>query len=169
MRWSLGCLRSGMAARCANNEQGMALILVLIIMFSLSIMLVTVISYSDSTQQASYLGGKRAAAASLAEAGLNDAFSVISVSGTDDTAIAATPGVDPITHAPTGGTQVTFPGGGIEAWGGSYDTTTKTWTITSIGAYLSPSGDGTYVTRKLGAAVQIVAPPYTFASLASGC
>jgi Tfp pilus assembly protein PilX len=167
-RWS-GTLRSWLAARC-KDEQGIALILVLIIMFSLSIMLVTVISYSDSTQEASFTNVKRNAASNLAEAGLNDAYSVISQIGTDDTAIPAPPTFPsgPNT-APVGGNQTTFAGGGIEAWGGSYDSTTKTWTITSYGLYPSPTGNGTYVTRRLGAAVQIVAPPYTFASLASTC
>ncbi len=164
-RW-LNHLRGACAERC-TDERGIALVLVLIIMASLSVMLVTVISYSDSTSTSTLTGTTRDKASALAEAGLNDSFSVISVSGTG-AAIASPPQAS---GAPTfpGSTVVSFPGGGVEAWGGLYTASTKTWTITAIGAYPNPNGNGTYVTRKLGAAVQIVAPPYTFASLNSTC
>src|SRR3954467_2103094 len=130
MRLWLGTLRGAIGARC-SDERGIALVLVLIIMFSFSIMLVTVISYSDSAQTASYTGGAKDRSYALAEAGLNDAFSVISVSGTDTNAIASTPTMNAATGVTTGGTQVSFSGGGLETWGGSYVPATKTWTITS--------------------------------------
>src|SRR4051812_14035643 len=86
MRRGVNHLRGAYAARYAD-ERGVVLVLAIIVMMALSIMLVTVISYSGSTSTATYVGDAKDGTNALAEAGINDAFSVIAASGTDTTAI----------------------------------------------------------------------------------
>jgi Tfp pilus assembly protein PilX len=152
---------TALAARCGNGEEGITLILVVIVMFALSIMLVTVISYSSSSSTSTYQGDAKNRATNLAEAGLNEAYSLISQTGTDINAIKPPP-------PDVNSTLISGPNGGYTRWGGVYTSSTKTWTITSIGYYPSPTGSGT-VTKAMYASVQIVAPPYTFASLNNSC
>jgi len=164
MRRLMNVLARARTARHGNGEDGQALILVVIVMFAMSIMLVTVISFSSSSSTASYQGSTKNEAGGLAEAGLNEAYAAISQSGTDKDAI---PHPAP-TNETTGGTVVAGPNGGYTRWGADYDSSTKTYTVRSIGVYPNPTGTGT-VTKSAYAAVQIVAPPYTFASLNNSC
>src|SRR4051795_10826147 len=161
---SFNHLRRACAERCAD-ERGIALVMVLIVMCALSISLVAVMSYSSSSSTATYVGNTKEKASSLAEAGLSDAFSIIALSGTDTNAVKLHL---PDYPADPGSTIVNYPSSGMVTWGATYDASTKTYTIKSIGSYPNPSGTGT-IWASAGAAVQIVAPPYTFASLNSTC
>ena len=93
----------GLFASNRANERGQALALTLATMFTLSIVVVTVILYAGSTTKSAYDSGGKESAYNLAEAGLNDAYGAISVAGSDTTGIPT----DPSTNVQTLGNDAT--------------------------------------------------------------
>src|SRR5918912_3647349 len=64
--------------RSLRNERGIALVMALGILTVFGITMATVIDYTTSNTQAAANGGARQTAYALAEAGLNDAYGILS-------------------------------------------------------------------------------------------
>jgi Tfp pilus assembly protein PilX len=141
-----------------RGDQGQALPLVLGMMMILSISIGTVVFLSASSENSSKRVNADEKALDIAEAGLNDAVSVLANS-TDPTVVAALPAAS----------------GSIN--GGSYAYTASlsgfTWTITSVGGVASPIAGGGLVQRTIS--TQYLITPtgtpweYAFADQPSGC
>ena len=137
MRNALRSLRS--------DERGITLVLVLGTIMILSILVVSVIGYASTNSRQSSLSSHRQRAYTLAEAGLNDAMSVLFASSTP-----AFPGLLP--------SRTTNYDGGSVTWSGTLDQSipqtkcpgaTACWVITSIGRMRNPTGGSLPQTRKL--------------------
>ena len=137
MRNALRSLRS--------DERGITLVLVLGTIMILSILVVSVIGYASTNSRQSSLSSHRQRAYTLAEAGLNDAMSVLFASSTP-----AFPGLLP--------SRTTNYDGGSVTWSGTLDQSipqtacpgaTACWVITSIGRMRNPAGGSLPQTRKL--------------------
>jgi hypothetical protein len=88
---------------------------------------------------------------------------VIAEVGADTVKVGATPAYAGDTNA-----HVQSLNGGTATWGGTYDASTKTWTITSIGSVANPAGTGSStVNRTVTGKVKIVPPGIAFAALNS--
>jgi hypothetical protein len=158
-------LRNLPLLRRLGDERGFALLLALGATIVLSASVVAVISYTSSNSRSSYYSASNQSAYALAEAGINSGLSVIGTALADTTKIKPQPQYagDP------NSTILTFQDG-TATWGGSYDSSTMTWTLKSIGSIRNPTGPSApNVTRTLRATVQIDPPPYSFASLNSAC
>ncbi len=141
----------------------MALVTALGILVVLGITTISFLTYSASDSRSVRYIGARTSASDLAEAGINDALSVLSTVGANPSTVKPPPQYagDP------NSTVETFPAG-TATWGASYDS--GTWTITSIGSVANPSGPAAAdATRTLTATARLTPPPYTFASLNAGC
>jgi hypothetical protein len=93
--------------------------------------------------------------------------SVISVAKDDTTKIKP----QPTSAGDPNSTVVTYANGTV-TWGGSYDSTSRIWTIKSIGSVRNPNGPQyPNITRTVTASAQLNGDPpkYTFASLGTGC
>jgi Tfp pilus assembly protein PilX len=141
-----------------RRERGQALPLVLGMMMILSISIGTVVFLSTSSENSSKRVNADQKAMDIAEAGLNDAVSVLANS-TDPSVAAALPAAS----------------GSIN--GGSYAYTASlsglTWTITSVGGVSSPIASGGLVQRTISTKY-LVTPTgtpweYAFADQPSGC
>jgi hypothetical protein len=156
MRWRSRV--RGLATPKRADERGQALAMTLLTMFALSVAVVTVMMYAGSTEDSSHNNHATESAFDLAESGLNEAYSRISVAGSDTTGVPT----DPATNV------TTVANGSTQSWGATYDATTRTWTVTSIGIHASTAG-GAPIKRTLTGKVQLLVPPYTFASLSTTC
>jgi hypothetical protein len=141
----------------------MALVLALGALIVLAAMSVVVIDYTSSNSRTSYYGNARQSAYALAEAGINNALSVLAK--TTDTTLIKPP---PQYAGDPNSTTVTLQDG-TATWGGTYDASTMTWTIKSIGSARNATGSTQAVTRTLTAKAQIDPPGLSFASLNGGC
>lgn len=111
-----------------SAEQGFALVLALAAMLVLGTAGTTVMIYTTANQNASTHQSNDQAALALAEAGLN--FAVSRLEGAADPSSAS---AVPSTPAP----EVTLQGG-TATYTGSYDSTTKLWSLTGIGRVHNP-------------------------------
>lgn len=143
------------------DERGMALVLAVLILFVLSITLVSVITFTGESARHASRNKAGQQAYSLAEAGYNNALSAVAAlypSGNT----ALDPGTRPASsQAYTAGTaswtttfaQKTKPGGGLDPYRG-------TWTITATGSVSNPTGPGmSAVTRTLTAKFDVYERP----------
>ncbi|MDQ5822304.1 MAG: hypothetical protein M3540_12765 [Actinomycetota bacterium] len=137
MRNALRSLRS--------DERGITLVLVLGTIMILSILVVSVISYASTNSRAASLSSHRQRAYTLAEAGLNDAMSVLYKSSTP-----AFPGLLP--------SRTSNYDGGSVTWSGTLDQGSPQtacpghaacWIITSTGSMWNPTSGSLRQTRKL--------------------
>lgn len=169
MRQKLFRLRDLRAtSRLLRDERGIALIMALGIMLVLTIGLTTVITLTAAGARDSKRVNAGQKAYALAEAGVNNAVSVLNSNypGTggfpgDSTLLAAR------TNAYDGG-SCTAPVNNCAAWSGTLagplvgSPWRYEWRITSTGTVLNPSGPATSpVTRTATAVVPVVIPPYT--------
>jgi len=125
-----------------RSERGLALPLALIVMSATGAMVIGVVEFSSSSGRTANVAQSRMSAEALAEAGLANALAVLNY-WDDATEVnnAADPtllGCDangancvPIVSTYTGGTAT---------WKGVLNTSTSTWTITSVGAVNNPTG-----------------------------
>ena len=152
--------------RRLSDEGGFALLIAIGVMLVLTITVTSVVSYSKASSRSANLSSSGQDAYAVAEAGINNAMSVIAVARADTSKLGAQP------SAPGDGSSMvtTYADGATATWGGSYNASTKTWTIKSIGAIRNPTGPGAApLTRTLYATVSIPAPPYSFVALDSSC
>jgi Tfp pilus assembly protein PilX len=154
--------------RIRTEEHGFALVLALAVTFVLSMTVVTVIESATSNSRSSDRSKGRVSAYSLAEAGINNASSILSKSnpydphllhpqGTYQPADCASPPANPTGAVLLGNTcspyTWNYDGGTTTMWGW-LDTTTYNWTITSTGSVRNAFG-GAATTRTLTATVHI--------------
>ena len=154
-----------LAGRLAD-DRGMALAIAIGVMLVLSITVTSVISYTGAGSRSTNISTAGQKASALAEAGMNNALSVLSTSGTDSVAMRPQPAYAGDTNA----TVTSYVGGSTATWGAAYTAATRTWTIKSIGSVPNPTGPGPNdITRTLYGSAVIAAPPYSFVSLDSLC
>src|SRR4051812_42275541 len=135
------------ARKLMANEQGFALVIALAVTVVFSMTVVTVIESASSNSRSSDRSKGRVSAYSLAEAGINNAASILSKSnpfdahllhpqGTYQPADCASPPANPTGTPLLGNTCApytwSYDGGTTTMWGW-LDTTTSNWTITSTG------------------------------------
>jgi hypothetical protein len=155
-----------LAGRLAS-EQGIALPLAMIIMGVFAVLGISVMYYTSAGSGASASSSASENAYALAGAGLNNALSVISVSTSDTTKVRP----QPQSAGDTNSTVVTYTNG-TATWGGSYDSSSRIWTIKSIGSVRNPNGPQyPNITRTLMASAELNGSPpqYTFVSLDTAC
>jgi hypothetical protein len=148
-----------------RREEGIALVMALVFMTILLSVSASLIYYSTANVHGASYSTANQNAYRLAEAGINNSFSVIATAGADTTKVKAQPAYagDP------NSTVVTF-SSGTATWGGSYDSSTRIWTVKSIGSVRNPTGSAN-VTRTATATIQLNGnpPPYSFVALNGSC
>jgi hypothetical protein len=147
----------------ARRQDGIALIMAIGILGVLSIVSASLIYYSSTnSRQASYQG-KSAGALDVAEAGINQALSVLNNPQNNALdpklldANGATSAVDPFTSSY---------GGGTVSWSGTFDAATLIWTIDATGRVPNPTGAADIVRRytaKVSVHLDSTLPPNTTA------
>ena len=155
-------------SRLVGQERGFALVLALAVTFVLSMTVVTVIESATSNSRSADRSKGRVSAYSLAEAGINNASSILTKSngydphvlhpqGTYAQADCASPPANPTGATLLGNTcspyTWTYDGGTTTMWGW-FDSSTSNWTITSTGSVRNAFG-GSPTTRTLTATLHI--------------
>jgi Tfp pilus assembly protein PilX len=149
--------------RSIRGERGQSLVLTLLVLFVLAIVLSTVIIFTSSNQRNSNYQKARQTASSLAEAGLNNAISILAnpansccleqndlMPTTEAAAIAAG-------DTKTGGTA--YQAGTTVTWWGNLDPNSEAWTLTGKATVPNPTGpNATAITRTVTATVQVNPP-----------
>jgi Tfp pilus assembly protein PilX len=126
--------------RIASREDGFALVLALGISVVLGIMGTTVMLYSSSNSSLASRSSFDAKAFTLAEAGVNDAVSILqNPSNNAQTAGLLCSDGAPLPCDLTHARVATYDDGVVKYWG-NYDTTKSTWTINSYGYMRNPTG-----------------------------
>ena len=151
-----------------GQERGFALVIALAVTFVFSMTVVTVIEAATSNTRSSDRSKGRISAYSLAEAGINNAASILTKSNAYDPHVlhpqgtyaqqdCASPPANPVGAASLGDTcsayTWTYDGGSTTMWGW-LDTNTYNWTITSTGSVRNAFG-GAPTPRTLVATMHI--------------
>jgi hypothetical protein len=96
---------------------------------------------------------------------MNNAIAKVQIAKRDTTQMPAQP-----TSATSGGQLTTFSNGVTARWGGSYNATTKVWTLKSIGSVPNPTGPtASALTRTITETMTLTPPPYSFVALNTSC
>jgi len=158
--------------RTLGQEHGFALVIALAVTFVFSMTVVTVIEAATSNSRSADRSKGRVSAYSLAEAGINNAASILSKSnsydphvlhpqGTYAQADCASPPANPVGAASLGNTcsvySWTYDGGTTTMWGW-FNSASSDWTITSTGSVRNAFG-GANTTRTLSATIHVRAAP----------
>jgi hypothetical protein len=131
----------------------MALVMSLGILLVLGILGAAAISYTSAGQRSASHSSSGVSAYSLAEAGINNAMSVLAKPGS-----ALNPDLLPHTLSTAnvspydGGTTVRPP---YVKWWGTFDQPSSTWALTSIGYMRNPTGGSRLITRRIGVTVKV--------------
>jgi hypothetical protein len=138
-----------------GNEEGMALVLAVAMLATLSVMGMTLMTYTTSNSRASAVSAKRTALNASAEGGLNRALAVLAAPGAN--------AYDKWIFCPDG-SNATLPCkstskyGNITVtwWGDLYSTSASTyWLVTSEATAINPAGGGRQVLRRLKAKIPV--------------
>src|SRR6185437_5426072 len=125
-----------------GDERGQSLVLTLLVLFVLAIMLSTVIIFTSSNQRTSNYQKAAQVASSLAEAGLNNAISVLAnpanSANLENTWATSTNVVLPDGSTAHPAATQTY-SGGTAAWWGTLNSD-KQWVITGQGTVKNPTG-----------------------------
>jgi Tfp pilus assembly protein PilX len=130
-----------------QDEGGIALVLTLGILLVTSIMLISVIQYSSGAGRGSNRTKADQTAYALAEAGVNNAMSILG--NPDNNALNST-------LLPS---RTTTYADGSVTWSGTFNAYTARWTVVSIGSVRNPTGPtptAAPVTRRISAQVDVV-------------
>jgi Tfp pilus assembly protein PilX len=151
-----------------EQDRGFALVLALAVTFVFSMMVVAIIESASSNSRSSDRSRGRVSAYALAEAGINDAVSILTKSNAYDAHVlhpqapyaqadCASPPVNPAGSTPLGNTcspyTWSYDGGTTTMWGW-FDSSSSNWTITSNGSVRNAFG-GSPTSRTLTATVHI--------------
>ncbi|HJU36170.1 MAG TPA: hypothetical protein VJ716_01985 [Gaiellaceae bacterium] len=149
------------STRRFGDERGQSLVLTLLVLFVLAIMLSTVIIFTSSNQRTSNYQKAAQVASALAEAGLNNAISVLANpanKGNLENTWATS------TNVPLPDNSVAHPAatklysGGTAAWWGTLNSN-KQWVVTGQGTVKNPTGPGaTDIVKTVTALVQVNLP-----------
>jgi Tfp pilus assembly protein PilX len=142
-----------MPVRRFAGERGQSLVLTLLVLFVLAIVLSTVIIFTSSNQRNSSYQKAAQTASALAEAGLNNAISVLANP-------ANSANLETSTLLPTQASAVPKSySGGTATWWGTLNSD-KQWKITGQGTVTNPTGPGAAaIVKKVTATVQVNLPP----------
>jgi Tfp pilus assembly protein PilX len=121
----------------ASGESGFALVLALAVIVALGASVTSVAYYSTANFHSANHSKSAQGALSLAEAGLNLAYSTLEN--------ASNPGMSSAL-SPTPVADVPMPGG-FTTYFGAYDSPSKTWTLTGVGKAVDPNHPGQLVVR----------------------
>jgi Tfp pilus assembly protein PilX len=136
--------------RRLKNEEGIALVMALGILVVLGILGAAVATYTTAGQRSAYSSRAGVSAYSLAEAGINDALSIVTKAGTSGLWTNQT-GYTTLFSTPIVRTYRE----GTSTVSGSFNTTTSRWTLTSVGTVHNPTQGSRAITRTLTATVRI--------------
>ena len=142
--------------RRLRGEDGMALVLSLIVMAALAGGLTTVIIAGSSSGRTSVRASADQQAYNYAEAGVNSAMAALHASGVnalDDDVLPPPP--------PDAGAHRDDYANGYALWGGTFDPNLKTWTITSVGYAHNRSSVGMPDRARTLHATSVVQPSLT--------
>ena len=145
-----------------TDEHGQSLVMALLILTFLAVSLGSVIFFTAGNQRTSNLQKAQATAASLAEAGVNNAVSVLA--NPANAANLETPwGASSTAVLPDGSAShpayTTNYSGGSVKWWGNLDTTYEVWTLHAQATVKNPTGGAAApIVRKMSAQVQVNAP-----------
>ena len=112
----------------ASCEQGVALLMVIIVLGAIAIGGVAAVSFSSSSARTADYGASESEARALADAGLSEAMSILNNPGSNLT--------DPNLLPNTSTTHAT----GETTWGGAFDSVNSVWALTSTGGSTNPTG-----------------------------
>ena len=122
--------------RLTSDESGFALVLALGVLTVLAIMIVTVVDYTSSNQRTAYYSKARVTAFDAADAGMNDALSILN----NPTQNALDPDIVP---ACTGNAQSNWKhnyyDNATADWCGDLDRANAVWTLKAIGYLKNPT------------------------------
>jgi hypothetical protein len=127
------------------GESGFALVLAMGVIMVLSIATIAVVEYAVTNSQSATGSSAGVSAGAMAEAGINEAYSLLS----DPNNNASDP------NLLAGNRTSSFANGASVTWSGSYDAAHTTWTITSTGTVPHPTGGGANVSRSMVATVLV--------------
>jgi hypothetical protein len=139
--------RARRISRTLEREDGVALLLALAFTLVLGIVGTTMTYYATTNQQSSARSSADATAHGLAEAGINNAMSVLSNPANN----ALTASILPSSYTTA---NVSVYDNGYTKWWGTFDPNTTTWTLYSLGVMRNPSG-GKDVTRYIHATSKV--------------
>jgi Tfp pilus assembly protein PilX len=150
-----------MPVRRLTDERGQSLVLTLLVLFVLAIVLSTVILFTSSNQRNSSYQKAAQTANSLAEAGLNNAISVLANPNNSpylETAATSTQQAvlpDNNYYAPT---SKAYSGGNVEWWG-TLNQSTEAWTVYGRATVPNPTGPtAAAIVKTIHATVQVNLP-----------
>lgn len=139
-------------ANRVRDESGVTLVMALVVMAALAAGVTTTMTFSASAQRTAVRSTAEQQAYAYAEAGINSAMATLHASGANalDGSTLPPPPPDPGARRDDYGT-------GYVLWGGTLDSTTLKWSITSIGYAPDPASPGMPDrTRELTAVSQVV-------------
>ena len=146
-----------------RSEDGFALVIALGVVVVMSIAVTTSIYYTSTNSRSAGVSQKRVNAHSFAEAGLNNASSILNatdVSGNSNALVATS--LTGSATCPDGTTTcLSAPfDGGTAYWKGTYDSNTSTWSLTAWGTVTNPTAPGAaLLVSKITATVLVFADP----------
>jgi hypothetical protein len=132
--------------RRLTDESGIALVMAVGILAVLMTAGAAIVFYAGSNARSAEHSADGAKALNAAEAGMNYARAVL----WNDS--------DPTTPTTFSGGPLTVEGGTV-TYAGTYDTTTKVWTLTGTGSYTNPAGGTTPVSRSVSSQVLVSSTP----------
>lgn len=145
--WVRALARRGSSS--LQGEDGIALILAVLILAVMTITGTAVIQYTSSSSRSASHSKQSGSAYALAEAGVAEAMAVLSKPENN--------ALDPYLLSSR---TPTYPDGTI-TWSGTLNQNTAMWTITSTGYTRNPTGPGTNDVRRTITATVLVTPSYT--------
>jgi Tfp pilus assembly protein PilX len=152
-----------MPNRRVADERGQSLVLTLLVLFVLAIILSSVIILTSSNQRNSAYQKAAQTANSLAEAGLNNAVSVLANPNNspylENSWATSTQVPLPDGSAAHPATSKSYSGGTVQWWG-TLDTSIEKWTVYGRATVPNPTGpNASPIVKTIHATVQVNAPP----------
>ncbi|MFL5960931.1 MAG: hypothetical protein ACJ75G_11785 [Gaiellaceae bacterium] len=144
--------RRRLPIRPLADERGQSLVIAMLVLFVLAVSLASVILFTSGNQRNSNYQKSAQVATSLAEAGVNNAVSILSNPANANTLELST--LMPSTEA----TAYSKPySGGTVKWWGNLDTATEVWTLHGKATVANPTG-GSSIVKTMSAQVQVHPP-----------
>jgi hypothetical protein len=141
--------------RKVRNEDGIALVMALGILIVLGLLAAVVIAYTTSGQRTASRSSAGVSAYSLAEAGINNAMSILGKqkNAANPMLLPDNSAARPANITPYDGGTTTVPP--YTKWWGEFSAPLQTWKLTSIGYMRNPTGSPQPVTRKVTVSVRV--------------
>ncbi len=145
-----------------RDEGGVALVMTMLVLMILAISLTSIIYFTTSNQRTSHYQKASQLARALAEAGVNNAISIVSNpanvnSRMNDGINTPTALLPDQAHAYTS----TYPGGSVKWWG-TFDWPKSVWTLHATSTVDNPTGpNAADIHRTMTAKIQVYPPPST--------